>query len=297
MRQVFKEYLGANWEDRHDDPALWEHLAEVPDEELWRVHVTLKTKLMDYLRMRARHAWVAGQCDPTEVLVGGTLLDPNALTIGFARRFATYKRATLLFHDLDRLQRLLLNMHRPVQIIFAGKAHPADEPGKHLIQQVYNFAKSNQLGGRVAFVENYDLHSARYFKQGVDVWLNTPRRPREASGTSGMKASLNGIPNLSILDGWWVEGYNGGNGWAVDDREFVNPDTQDAHDAAAVYRLLEEEVVPLYYNRDRDGIPRGWVEVMREAIRSNAPRFSTRRMVKEYTTEMYLKAMLAAVAV
>jgi starch phosphorylase len=296
MRQVFKEYLGADWEEHHDDPLLWERLAEVPDEVLWRAHVTLKSKLMDYLRMRARHAWVAGQCDPTEVLVGGTLLDPNALTIGFARRFATYKRATLLFEDMGRLQRLLLNMHRPVQIIFAGKAHPADEPGKHLIQQVYNFAKSNQLGGRVAFVENYDLHSARYFKQGVDVWLNTPRRPREASGTSGMKASLNGIPNLSILDGWWVEGYNGANGWAVEDRQFDNSDQQDAHDADMVYRLLEEEIAPLYYNRDRDGIPRGWVEVMREAIRSNAPRFSTRRMVKEYTTELYLKAMSEAVA-
>ena len=184
---------------------------------------------------------------------------------------------------------------RQVQIVFAGKAHPADEPGKHLIQQVYNFAKSNYFGGRVAFVENYDLHSARYFKQGVDVWLNTPRRPREASGTSGMKASLNGIPNLSILDGWWVEGYNGGNGWAVEDRQFDNPDEQDAHDAEMVYRLLEEEVAPLYYNRDRDGIPRGWAEVMREAIRSNAPRFSTRRMVKEYTTGMYLRAMVEAV--
>ena len=293
MRQVFKEYLGSDWEDHHDNPVLWERLADVPDEVLWRVHVTLKAKLMDYLRMRARHAWVAGQCDPTEVLVGGTLLDPNTLTLGFARRFATYKRATLLFEDMERLQRLLLNMHRPVQIIFAGKAHPADEPGKHLIQQVYNFAKSNYFGGRVAFVENYDMHSARYFKQGVDVWLNTPRRPREASGTSGMKASLNGIPNLSILDGWWAEGYNGANGWAVEDRVFDDPQAQDTFDAGSVYRLLEEEVTPLYYDRDRDGIPRGWVQVMREAIRSNAPRFSTRRMVKEYVNLLYLPAMLA----
>jgi starch phosphorylase len=295
MRHVFNKYLGANWEERHDDPLLWERLADVPDEELWRVHVALKSKLMNFLRARARRSWVDGRCDPTEVLVGGTLLDPDALTIGFARRFATYKRATLLFSDMDRLQRILLNMHRPVQIVFAGKAHPADEPGKHLIQQVYNVAKSNQLGGRIAFVEDYDMHSARYFKQGVDVWLNTPRRPREASGTSGMKASLNGIPNLSILDGWWVEGYNGANGWAIDDQQFDDPDQQDAYDAQSIYRLLEEEVAPLYYNRDRDGIPRGWVEVMREAIRSNAPRFSTRRMVKEYTTELYLKAMAGAV--
>ncbi|WP_374685785.1 alpha-glucan family phosphorylase [Promineifilum sp.] len=295
MRHLFNKYLGAHWEERHDDPLFWERLADVPDEELWRVHVLLKSKLMNFLRARARRSWVDGRCDPTEVLVGGTLLDPDALTIGFARRFATYKRATLLFSDMDRLQRILLNMHRPVQIVFAGKAHPADEPGKHLIQQVYNVAKSNQLGGRIAFVEDYDMHSARYFKQGVDVWLNTPRRPREASGTSGMKASLNGIPNLSILDGWWVEGYNGANGWAIDDQQFDDPDQQDTYDAQSIYRLLEEEIAPLYYNRDRDGIPRGWVEVMREAIRSNAPRFSTRRMVKEYTTELYLKAMVGAI--
>ncbi|MBP9502141.1 MAG: alpha-glucan family phosphorylase [Candidatus Promineofilum sp.] len=292
MRYIFNKYLGADWEEHHDDPVLWERLADVPDEELWRVHVTLKAKLMSYLRSRARRAWVDGMCDPTEVLVGGTLLDPDALTIGFARRFATYKRASLLFTDMDRLQNILLNMHRPVQVIFAGKAHPADEPGKQLIQQVYMMAKANQFGGRVAFVEDYDMHSARYFKQGVDVWLNTPRRPREASGTSGMKASLNGIPNLSILDGWWVEGYNGANGWCIEDREYAGTEEQDYNDAQALYRILEEEVVPLYYTQDRDGVPRGWVEIMREAIRSNAWRFSTRRMVKEYTTELYLKAML-----
>ncbi len=293
MRHIFNKYLGADWEEHHDDPVLWERLTETSDEELWQVHVALKAKLMSYLRSRARRSWVNGMCDPTEVLVSGTLLDPHALTIGFARRFATYKRASLLFSDMDRLRSILLDIHRPVQLIFAGKAHPADEPGKHLIQQVHGMAKSNQFGGRVAFVENYDMHSARYFKQGVDVWLNTPRRPREASGTSGMKASLNGIPNLSILDGWWVEGYNGANGWAIEDRQFDNVDEQDAHDAQAIYRLLEEEIVPLYYSQDRDGIPRGWVEVMREAIRSNAWRFSTRRMVKEYTTELYLKAMTA----
>lgn len=293
MRRIFNKYLGADWEEHHDSPVLWERLAEVPDEELWQVHFVLKSKLMTYLRSRARRSWVDGKCDPTEVLVSGTLMDPEALTIGFARRFATYKRASLLFSDMERLRAILLNMHRPVQIIFAGKAHPADEPGKHLIQQVYTMAKSNQFGGRVAFVEDYDMHSARYFKQGVDVWLNTPRRPREASGTSGMKASLNGIPNLSILDGWWVEGYNGANGWAIEDRQHASPEEQDYQDAQSIYRILEEEVVPLYYKRDRDGIPRGWVEVMREAIRSNAWRFSTRRMVKEYTTELYLKAMLA----
>ena len=251
----------------------------------------LKHKLLHFLRARARRGWIAGQVDPTQILTSGTLLDPEALTIGFARRFATYKRATLIFRDVDRLRRLLLNTHRPVQILFAGKAHPADDPGKALIQEIYNLAKHNHLGGRVAFVEDYDMHVGRYLTQGVDVWLNTPQRPREASGTSGMKASLNGAPNLSILDGWWVEGYNGANGWAIDGQQFKDPNEQDDYDAEAIYRLLEEEIVPLYYDRDLDDVPRGWVEVMCEAIRSNAPQYSMRRMVKEYTTELYIEAM------
>jgi starch phosphorylase len=292
MRNLFNKRLDADWIEHHDAPAIWERLADVPDEELWQVHRTLKAKLMDFLRSRARNAWVEERSDPTQVLASGTLMDPDALTIGFARRFATYKRATLIFHDWERLRRMLVDTHRPLQIVFAGKAHPADEPGKRLIQEVYNMAKQSQLAGRIAFVEDYDMQAARYFKQGVDVWLNTPRRPREASGTSGMKASLNGVPNLSVLDGWWVEGYNGANGWAIPDSQFENPYDQDVHDANYIYQLLEEEIVPLYYARDRDDIPRGWVEVMREAIRSNAPRFSTRRMVKEYTTKLYLKAML-----
>ena len=187
---------------------------------------------------------------------------------------------------------MLLDLHRPVQIIFAGKAHPADEPGKALIQHVYNLAKHNKLGGRVAFVEDYDMNLGRYLTQGVDIWLNTPRRPREASGTSGMKAVLNGVPNLSILDGWWVEGYNGANGWVIgDERDLGNEDAQDEFDANSIYQTLEDEIIPLYYSRDRDGIPRGWVEVMRETIRSNAPSFSMSRMIKEYTSDMYIPAM------
>jgi starch phosphorylase len=259
---------------------------------MWFLHQHLKRKLLGYLRERVRRRWVDGRNDPTQVLTSGTLLDPEALTIGFARRFATYKRATLIFRDLERLHRILLDTHRPVQIIFAGKAHPADEPGKALIQQIYNLAKHNQLGGRVAFIEDYDMHMARFLTQGVDLWLNTPRRPREASDTSGMKTVLNGIPNMSILDGWWVEGYNGANGWAIgNERHDDNEHAQDESDTESIYRLLEDEIVPLYYNRDRDDIPRGWVEVMRETIRSNVPKFCIRRMVKEYTTEMYISAM------
>lgn len=292
LSNILDKYLEDDWRERHDDPAVWKRLADLPDEELWQVHQHLKLKMLSYFRQLVRRRWVSGANDPTQVLTGGTLLDPEALTIGFARRFATYKRAALIFHDLERLQRLLLNTHRPVQIIFAGKAHPADEPGKGLIQQIYNLAKHNQLGGRVAFIEDYDMHMARYLTQGVDVWLNNPRRPREASGTSGMKAALNGVPNFSILDGWWVEGYNGANGWAIgDEREFESEQAQDAFDANAMYQLLEDEIVPLYYSRDRDDIPRGWVEIMRESIRSNAPNFSMRRMVKEYTTMLYVKAM------
>jgi len=294
MHNVFDKYISPVWMDDHDNPTIWQRLAEVPDDEFWEVHLSLKRKLMSYLRERVRRRWVNGSNDPTQVLTSGTLLDPEALTIGFARRFATYKRATLIFRDLERLQRILLDIHRPVQIVFAGKAHPADEPGKSLIQHIYNLAKHNQLGGRIAFIEDYDMHMARYLTQGVDVWLNNPRRPREASGTSGMKAAINGIPNLSILDGWWVEGYNGANGWAIgDEREFENHEAQDGFDANFIYQVLEEEIVPLYYDRDRDGTPRGWVEIMRESIRSNAPMFGTRRMIKEYTNELYVKAILS----
>ncbi len=292
LSSVLDKFLDANWREEHDNPATWARLADMPGEDLWQVHVHLKQKLMAYLRHKVRSRWVDGMNDPTQVLTGGTLLDSDALTIGFARRFATYKRATLIFRDLDRLQRILLDTHRPVQLIFAGKAHPADEPGKSLIQHIYNLAKHNQLGGRVAFIEDYDMHMARYLTQGVDVWLNNPLRPREASGTSGMKAALNGVPNFSILDGWWAEGYNGANGWAIgDERGFDSQEAQDDFDASSIYQLLEDEIVPLYYSRDRDGIPRGWVEIMRESIRSNAPIFSTRRMVKDYTNKLYVKAM------
>ncbi len=292
MHYIFDKYLGPEWRKKHDDPVLWQRIAEVPDKELWDVHVALKHKLMNFLRSRVRHRWVEGNNDPTQVLTGGPLLDPDALTIGFARRFATYKRATLIFRDLERLRRMLLDIHRPVQIIFAGKAHPADDPGKMLIQHIYNLAKHPQVGGRIAFLEDYNMHTSRYLKQGVDVWLNTPRRPREASGTSGMKTALNGVPNFSVLDGWWVEGYNGANGWTIgDETEFEDQNQQDEYDSNSLYQTLEDEIVPLFYNRDRDNVPRGWVEIMRESIRSNAPIFSTHRMVKQYTTEMYIPSI------
>ncbi len=290
LSRLFDKYLHHDWRENHDDPDIWERIADIPDAELWAVHMAQKRKMMGFIRERARRRRIAGEMDPDQVLAAGAFLDPEALTIGFARRFATYKRATLLFRDIERLKRLVHDPYRPVQFIFAGKAHPADESAKHLLQQVYGWARDPVMGGRIAFVEDYDMHVARYLVQGVDVWLNTPRRPHEASGTSGQKAAMNGVPNLSMLDGWWVEGYNGANGWAITPLEDADKETQDAHDTEELYRLLEEEVVPLFYSRDADGVPRGWVEVIKAAISSTAPRFCTRRMVREYTERFYVPA-------
>ncbi|NOZ68968.1 MAG: alpha-glucan family phosphorylase, partial [Deferribacteres bacterium] len=219
------------------------------------------------------------------------LLDPNALTIGFARRFATYKRASLILRNIDRLKKLLNDPWRPVQIIFAGKAHPEDEAGKHLLQQVFIAAKDASFGGHIAFVEDYDEQLAQYLVHGVDVWLNNPLPPLEACGTSGMKASLNGVPNLSILDGWWIEGFNGKNGWAFGGDGGKDSDRRDSE---AIYDIIEKEVVPLYYAVDDDGIPHGWVRVMKEAMISTAPRFSARRMVKEYVGKFYSNILESA---
>ena len=291
MNRLCRKYLGPDWIDRHDVPMLWERVLEIPDAELWNAHQHMKHKLMGLMRERARQQRMAGHTSPEQTVVGGTLLDPDALLIGFARRFAGYKRATLLFHDLARLRELLHDTYRPVQIVFAGKAHPADEGGRRLIQEVYNVARDPAMGGRIAFIEDYDLHVARYLVQGVDVWLNTPRRPYEASGTSGQKAAINGVPSLSVLDGWWAEGYNGSNGWAIDSgQQSDDAWVQDAADAEALYRLLEHEVVPLFYKRDVGNIPRGWVQVMKETIRASVPRFCTRRMVKQYTESLYVPA-------
>ncbi|MDY6878155.1 MAG: alpha-glucan family phosphorylase [Chloroflexota bacterium] len=291
MNKIYRKYLGPDWIEQHDDLVLWERILDVPDDELWAAHLHLKRKLTSLIRERARRWRISRRLDAEQVLCAGTFLDPDALIIGFARRFATYKRSTIIFQDLDRLKRLLHDRYRPVQFIFSGKAHPADDGGKRFIQHVYNAAKDPAMGGRIAFIEDYDLQVARYLVQGVDVWLNTPRRPYEASGTSGQKAAANGIPNLSVLDGWWAEGYNGTNGWAIDSgQQHDDPWAQDMADADALYHLLENEVVPLFYKRDADDVPRGWVRVMKEAIRTAVPIFCTRRMVKEYTERFYIPA-------
>ena len=290
MTRLFDDHLGADWRDRHDEPGIWERVLEIPDEELWAARNALRNYLFAFIRDRARSRWKEEHVTAARVVAAGTLLDPNALTIGFARRFTGYKRPELIFHNPDRLVGILNASRRPVQIVFAGKAHPADEMGKHHLQQVYRRAIDPIFAGRVAFVDDYDLHVAHFLVQGCDVWLNTPRRPLEASGTSGMKASLNGVPHLSIKDGWWAEGYNGRNGWLIEAPGSEHHDV-DREDAEALYQLLEQQVVPIFYNRDANGVPRRWLTIVRETIRSVAPRFAARRMVKQYAEEMYGPAM------
>jgi starch phosphorylase len=289
LRLVFDKYMGENWLDDHDSPVIWELIEKVPDDELWRTHYWLKVKLIDAIRERSRRRWVRDRANPSIVMAGGALLDPSVLTLGFARRFATYKRADLIFYDWDRIKKLLNDRWRPIQIIFAGKAHPADDPGKQVLQRIFNASRNPDMGGRIAFVEDYGEQLAQYLVHGVDVWLNNPLPPMEASGTSGMKAALNGVPQLSIMDGWWMEGYNDKNGWALGHEEFEG--NRDQADAAEIYRILEEEVIPLYYNLSDEGVPHEWVRVMKEAIKSTAARFSARRMVKEYAEKFYANAL------
>jgi starch phosphorylase len=288
QRMLYDQHLGKDWLEHLDDPETWSQVSELPDAELWEVHQHQKRKLTFYLLGRARQRWMKGGFHPVQVIASGALLDPYALTIGFARRFATYKRADLIFSDLPRLFDLLNHPNRPVQILFAGKAHPADEPGKMLIQEVYRMVKKAENGGRLVFLEDYDINLARYLVQGVDVWLNTPRRPNEASGTSGMKAAINGVLNFSVLDGWWREAYNGNNGWAIGEDSDLLTEGQDKADAASLYHILENEIVPLYYGeRGADNIPHEWVARMKESIRTVTPQFSMFRMVREYVERLY----------
>ena len=289
LRTLYDRYLGNDWIEHLDRPATWECLDDIPDAEFWTVRRHLKRKLVYYMRERAREQWLYTGIHPVQIIASGALLDPYALTIGFARRFATYKRANLVLQDIDRLNSILNKPNMPVQIIFAGKSHPSDEPGKLLIQEVYRKVKKAENGGRLVFLEDYDMNLSRLLVQGVDVWLNTPRRPNEASGTSGQKAAMNGVLNFSVLDGWWREGYNGENGWAIgDETEYATPEEQDIADAKSLYETLETEIIPLYYReRSADGLPGDWIAKMKESIRTLAPRFSMRRMVKEYTQKMY----------
>jgi starch phosphorylase len=286
---VLDEHLGSNWGERLEEPGFWDRVLTLDHAKFWEAHVRQKRALANFIREDARRRFAGQLKEAAQVVGAGTLLDPMAFTIGFGRRFATYKRANLVFKSIDRLRRLLVDPWRPVQIIFAGKAHPADNPGKEVLQSVYRFTRDPEFEGRVAFLEDYDMHLAHLLVQGVDLWLNLPRVPLEASGTSGMKAGLNGVPQLSTLDGWWQEGYDGLSGWAIS--PVPEDEDADASDAGDFYRLLEEQIVPLYYTRNAQGIPLGWVEKMRHALRLAGGRFTARRMLRDYVQEYYAPAI------
>jgi glycogen phosphorylase len=291
MSALLNRYLGPRWGEKPADTTLWQRIDRIPDQELWRVHEIRRERLVNYARARlASQVRRRGGTD-AEITVARGVLSPDALTIGFARRFATYKRATLLLRNMDRLKRILTGSNRPVQILLAGKAHPHDNEGKELIRQIIRFARDSQFRASVVFLEDYDISVARYLVQGADVWLNTPRRPNEASGTSGMKLLANGGLNLSILDGWWDEAYDREVGWAIGSgEEYNNPEYQDQVESEALYHLLENDVVPLFYDRDAAGIPRGWLAKMKASMKRLSPIFSTNRMVAEYAERFYLPA-------
>jgi starch phosphorylase len=289
VRVLLDKYLGENWLEHVDDPETWIRMDAISDRELWETRIHLKRKLVLYIMDRTRQIWMNGGYHPVQAIASGIMLDPYVLTIGFARRFATYKRADLVFHDLNRLLEIVNRPNRAVQIIFAGKAHPADEPGKMLIQEVYRIVKKAENGGRLVFLEDYDMNLARYLVQGVDVWMNNPRRPNEASGTSGMKAALNGALNFSVLDGWWREAYNGSNGWPIGPDADLDTEVNDETDANSLYDTLENQIVPLYYNeRNIDNVPVDWMAMVKESMRTITSQFSTRRMLKEYIERLYL---------
>lgn len=289
MAGLLVRYLGGRWLEDATDASLWRRVGRIPDAELWRTHKRGRERLVDFARKRLKEQLRQVGATAKEISVADEVLDPDILTIGFARRFATYKRGTLLLRDLDRLAHILNNSSQPVQIIFAGKAHPADHQGKELIRQIVQLSHQDRFRHRIVFLEDYDMAVARHLVQGIDVWLNTPRRPMEASGTSGMKVAFNGGLNMSVLDGWWVEGYKGNNGWAIGKGEVYDDiEYQNEVEGRAIYDLLEKEIVPLFYDRGPDGIPRGWIACMKAALQTLCPVFGTDRMVQEYTEHCYL---------
>lgn len=291
MGSLLDRYLGPQWRLQESDPEVWHGMAEIPDAELWRTHERRRERLVAFARARLRTQLENRGAPRSEIEAAVECLNPDALTIGFARRFATYKRATLIFRNLERLKRIVNNPSAPVQFIFAGKAHPHDTAGKEFIRQIINYARDPDLRHSIVFLENYDMNIARYLVQGVDVWLNTPRRPKEASGTSGMKVIYNGGLNCSILDGWWAEGYDPSVGWAIGNGEEYpesEAEHQDYVESEALYNILEQDIVPLFYTRGRDGLPRGWIEKVKNSMQTLAPFFNTHRMVQQYTERYYM---------
>lgn len=284
-------YLSDEWISDPSDQSVWEGVNQIPDEELWRAHERSRARLVGWARQSLRDQLLRRGAPYDELNTAEQVLDPEALTIGFARRFATYKRGNLLLRDMDRLKRILEEAKKPVQFLFAGKAHPADNEGKDLIKQIIHFARDPMIRRKIVFLENYDMNVARYLVQGVDVWLNTPRRPYEASGTSGMKAACNGVLNCSILDGWWVEGYAPDLGWAIGRGEtYSDSNYQDTVESQALYDILEKQIIPLFYQRSVDNIPHEWIARMKNCMRKLAPVFNTNRMVRDYAEKFYVSA-------
>ncbi|MHB1312020.1 MAG: alpha-glucan family phosphorylase [Gemmatimonadaceae bacterium] len=292
VMEMLERHLGADWDARLIDPSIWNRVLDLDDAVLWRVHGELKAALVGYVREQARYTFSHRNRAADQMVGAGILLDPDVLTIGFARRFATYKQANLIFHDVERLLRIVTDPERPVQIVFAGKAHPADNPGKQVLQEVFHASRDPRFQGRVAFIEDYDMHLAHMLVQGVDLWMNLPRPPMEAAGTSGMKAALNGVPQLSTMDGWWAEGFDGANGWslAAPSPEVEQSETREGL-AHALYALLEGDVVPDYYERNAEGIPLRWLHMMKHSLRAAGAHFTARRMLMEYVRKFYIPSI------
>ena len=291
MQDLLNRYLGPHWSENPVDHDIWLKVSEIPDIELWRTHERRRVALVQYARSRTREQARRRGATPTEIKSAEEILDPDALTIGFARRFAPYKRGALLFRDPQRLLRLVTDQDRPVQFVFAGKAHPRDGSGKELVKQIMTFVKKPEFKRRIVLLENYDISVARRLVQGCDVWMNNPIKPREASGTSGMKCPPNGGINFSVLDGWWPEAYDGENGWAIGDGQiYEDPGYQDYVEGEAIYDLLEKEIIPMFYDRGEDGLPRRWIARMKASMRTICPMFNTNRMVEEYAGRLYVPA-------
>ena len=289
-RKLYAKYFDKNYIYDQNNESLWHAIYNVPDAEIWETRMALKKKLVDYIREKFAATWLKNQGDPSRVVTLLESITPNALYIGFCRRFATYKRAHLLFTDLERLSKIVNNPERPVKFIFSGKAHPADGAGQGLIKRIFEISQRPEFLGKIIFLEDYDMQLARRLVSGVDIWMNTPTRPLEASGTSGEKAEMNGVVNLSVLDGWWVEGYREGAGWALkQERTYQNQGYQDQLDAATIYSLLENEILPLYYNRNAQGFSEGWIKTIKNSIATIAPHYTMKRQLDDYYDKFYIK--------
>ena len=290
MRAIYAKYLDKKYFTDQSNESLWHGIYSCPDAELWQTRLTLKNKLAEYIKIKFKDVWLRNQGDPARVVELLQKINPNGLTIGFCRRFATYKRAHLLFTDLERLNKIVNNPEYPVTFLFAGKAHPADGGGQGLIKRIYEISQRPEFLGKIIFLEDYDQQLARRLVSGVDIWMNTPTRPLEASGTSGEKAEMNGVVNLSVLDGWWVEGYREGAGWALPEkRTYQNQGYQDQLDAATIYNMLENEIIPLYYNKNAEGYSEGWMQVIKNSIATIAPHYTMKRQLDDYYNKFYIK--------